>query len=84
MHAREVTAKDLERFKAKIVRGPGSRDCAIWTGAIADDGYGRFSLRRAGRQLTVSSHRLAYALAYDVSLDVTPWWSTLCATTQFA
>jgi hypothetical protein len=34
-------ASEAERFWAKVVRGPGERDCWIWTGAIADDGYGR-------------------------------------------
>ena len=38
-------AKELSRFAAKVVRGPGSA-CWIWTGAIGDDGYGSFSIRR--------------------------------------
>ena len=30
------------RFRSKIVAGPGPADCWIWTGAIVDDGPGRF------------------------------------------
>jgi hypothetical protein len=40
LHAREV-----RRFEAKVVRGPGS-SCWIWAGAVGDDGYGSFSIRR--------------------------------------
>jgi hypothetical protein len=40
-------AKEIARFwsPTKVVRGPGS-SCWIWTGAIGDDGYGSFSIRR--------------------------------------
>jgi len=38
-------AEDISRFWRKVVRGPGS-GCWIWTGAIGDDGYGSFSIRR--------------------------------------
>ncbi len=31
-----------ERFFSHVVRGPAPSDCWIWTGAIGDDGYGRF------------------------------------------
>lgn len=39
-----VHAGEVVRFWVKVVRGPGPLDCWIWTGAIADDGYG---LKRA-------------------------------------
>lgn len=45
---------DLQRFEAKIVRHPGG--CWEWTGAINDDGYGKF---RLGRKV-VFAHRFAY------------------------
>lgn len=38
--------REIARFVAKVVRGPGPDDCWIWTGAIGDDGYGRFAIRR--------------------------------------
>jgi len=31
-----------ERFWRHVVKGPGASDCWIWTGAVGDDGYGRF------------------------------------------
>ena len=30
------------RFWEKVIKGPGPSACWIWTGAIGDDGYGRF------------------------------------------
>lgn len=36
---------EIARFWSKVVRGPGSA-CWIWSGAVGDDGYGRFSIRR--------------------------------------
>jgi len=61
-------AAEVERFWAKVVQGPGERDCWIWTGAIADDGYGRFSIRRDGRERIVRPHRYAAALVLGVVL----------------
>lgn len=60
-----------------MVRGPGSDDCWIWAGAIGDDGYGRFAIRRDasgrfprnredGRELVVRPPRYAVALAVGV------------------
>src|SRR3954447_11494626 len=68
MHAGEV-----ERFLRKIVRrpdtdpaDPAAVTCAIWTGAIADDGYGRFSITRDRREHTAKPHRYAVALPLGV------------------
>lgn len=52
------------RFEAKVVRGPGVNDCWIWIGAIGDDGYGRFSIVRGGREQIVRPPR--YAVAHYV------------------
>ena len=52
---------EVARFTRFVVRGPGSADCWLWTGAIADDGYGRFWLHRNGDKRVVRPHR--YALA---------------------
>lgn len=67
-HAREVA-----RFLRRVVRrpstdpaDPAAMTCAIWTGAIGDDGYGRFSITRSGREHTVKPHRYAVALALGV------------------
>lgn len=31
-----------KRFWSHVVQGPAPSDCWIWTGAVGDDGYGRF------------------------------------------
>ena len=66
-------AAELARFESYIVRGPHDGSCAMWVGAIADDGYGRFWLMRGGRQRVVRPHRYALARALGVPLtdDVT-------------
>jgi len=58
-------AGEVERFWAKVVRGPGERDCWIWTGAIADDGYGRFWIRRVGGERIVRPNRYAVAAVFS-------------------
>jgi hypothetical protein len=63
-----VHAGEVDRFWAKVVKGPGERDCWIWTGAIADDGYGRYSIRRGGRERIVRPHRYAAAVVQGVVL----------------
>ncbi len=68
-----VHAGEVERFVRKVVRRPDTHPadpaavtCAIWTGAIADDGYGRFSITCDGVEHTVKPHRYAVALALGV------------------
>lgn len=39
-----VAVSAEERFWKHVVQGPAPTDCWIWTGAIGDDGYGRFWL----------------------------------------
>jgi hypothetical protein len=60
---------EVARFGAKVVRGPGPADCWLWMGAIADDGYGRFWIRRDGVVRVARPHRYALALALQVGLD---------------
>jgi hypothetical protein len=60
-------AAEIARFEAKIVEGPGEY-CAIWTGAIGGDGYGRFSITRQGQERTVKPHR--YAVAYKLGVPI--------------
>ena len=61
-------AGEVGRFWAKVVKGPGSKDCWIFIGAIADDGCGRFAIRRDGRERIVRPHRYAAALVLGVVL----------------
>ncbi len=65
-----VHVDELARFWAKVVRGPGARDCWLWVGAIADDGYGRFWVRRDGRGRVVRPHRYAVAAVHGIALGV--------------
>ena len=57
--------RELARFTAYVVAGPSDSDCAMWIGAIGDDGYGRFWIRRDGVPRVVRAHR--YALAASLS-----------------
>lgn len=72
-------AGEIARFEAQVVRGPGRQDCAIWTGAIGGDGYGRFWVRRgAGERVMVRANRYALAAAREgVALE--PWERALHA-----
>ncbi|MGK4066062.1 hypothetical protein AB0Y14_08380 [Rothia sp. HC945] len=57
---------EQERFWSKVVKGPDSADCWIWTGAIGDDGYGQFwTTPTTGEQKMVRAHRYALALVHD-------------------
>lgn len=55
--------REKGRFERFTVKGPRATDCWIWRGAIADDGYGRFSIQRDGRERVVRANRYALALA---------------------
>lgn len=68
-HPTEIRAVALpqeDRFWSKVVRGPAGDDCWIWTGALGDDGYGRFWLP-GGR--AVRPHRYVYEHVHGVALD---------------
>jgi len=58
--------REIARFRAKVVQGPKPSDCDIWTGAIADSGYGRFWVNRPGGPVVISAHRYALALELGV------------------
>ena len=63
---------ELERFWAHVVKGPRSDDCWLWTGAVSDDGYGRFWTAGVdGGQRTIRPQRYAYRLATGVDLPAT-------------
>jgi len=54
---------EVSRFRSKIVAGPAPEDCWIWTGAIGDDGYGRFwTPAPNGGQRMIRAHRYALAI----------------------
>lgn len=61
---RRIHRGEIARFARLIVRGPQESDCAIWIGAIGDDGYGRFWLGRPGGPTVVRPNRYALALAH--------------------
>lgn len=60
---------EQDRFWSHVVRGPDRRDCWIWTGAIADDGYGRWWIRREHGERIIRPHRYALAIALGGHLD---------------
>lgn len=53
---------DDPRFWSHVVKGDDPTDCWIWTGAISDDGYGRYWTAAGGRQKVLRPHRYAYQL----------------------
>lgn len=56
---------EQHRFWSKVVKGPDAADCWIWTGAIGDDGYGRFwTTPEVGRQKMIRAHRYSLALVH--------------------
>lgn len=63
--------KELTRFWSHVMKGPEPDDCWMWVGAISDDGYGRFSVRREGKQRTVRPQRYAYEQATGETLTPT-------------
>lgn len=69
---------EQDRFWSHVVRGPGLRDCWIWTGAIADDGYGRWWIRRGHLDRVIRPHRYALAIALGGHLGGTGVAMHLC------
>ncbi|MBB4138071.1 hypothetical protein [Gordonia humi] len=57
-------AHEIARFATYCVPGPREGSCTIYTGAIGDDGYGRFWVGRAGGPSVVRAQRFAYAAVY--------------------
>ncbi|MEX5270397.1 hypothetical protein [Kocuria sabuli] len=55
---------DVERFYAHVLKGPNPDSCWLWTGAISDDGYGRFWFATTAGQKVVSAHRFALATVH--------------------
>ncbi|MDP9936840.1 hypothetical protein J2T11_003208 [Paenarthrobacter nicotinovorans] len=66
--ARSVT-RDEARFWAKVIEGPRENDCWLWTGAVGDDGYGRFWIKTPTGQQAVRPQRFAYMLLTGEQLD---------------
>jgi hypothetical protein len=54
--ADSVLALLLQRWWTKVVRDPRPGGCWYWTGAIADDGYGRFQAGVGVGSPTVAAH----------------------------
>lgn len=59
-----------ERFWSYVVKGPRESDCWIWTGAVADDGYGRFWTATPHGQKVIRPHR--YAVQQTLEENLTP------------
>ncbi|MHA7174861.1 hypothetical protein ACX80B_17535 [Arthrobacter monumenti] len=60
---------EAQRFWAKVIQGPRPNDCWLWTGAIADDGYGRFWVSRESKQQALRPQR--FAMEQDTGLTLT-------------
>lgn len=63
-----MKATELERFWSYVVKGPRQDDCWVWTGAVGDDGYGRFWTKDGDDQKVVRPQRYAHQLATGIEL----------------
>ncbi|MEX3600927.1 MAG: hypothetical protein DI613_09880 [Kocuria rhizophila] len=59
-----MNSADVTRFWSKVLKGPRPTDCWLWTGAIGDDGYGRFWIKDGDGQRMIRAHRFALATAH--------------------
>lgn len=60
-----MNQREEKRFWEKVIKGPGPSACWIWTGAIGDDGYGRFWTQTPdGGQRMLRAHRAAAEIIY--------------------
>jgi hypothetical protein len=67
--SRSPYASIEDRFFSHVVKGPGPDDCWIWTGAIGDDGYGRFWVPESdGGQRAMRPQRWLYEHLTGVAL----------------
>ncbi|OMH32571.1 hypothetical protein [Tersicoccus sp. Bi-70] len=73
-----LTAADVTRFWERIVKGPAADDCWLWSGAIGDDGYGRFWMWTEHGQRVLRPHRLAWHLATGAEVDESLFMRHLC------
>lgn len=73
-----LTAADVTRFWDHVVKGPAEDDCWLWSGAIGDDGYGRFWTRTEHGQRVFWPHRLAWHLATGAEVDESLLMRHLC------
>ena len=64
-HRQDAEVTQFTRF---VVRGPRLGDYLLWSGAFADNGYGRFWLNRKGAKSVVRRHRYARSLARHLML----------------
>lgn len=63
-----ATASEVDRLLSHVIKGPGVNDCWFWVGAIGDDGYGRFWIRRDGNQRAVRPQRFLFEHIHQVAL----------------
>lgn len=60
----ELHAEEIARFTSRVVQGPAPNDCAIYVGALGNDGYPIFRICRDGKVRVVRATR--YALAIEL------------------
>lgn len=64
-----LSLSEHDRFFDKVKLDPSG--CWEWTAAKSWKGYGRFGIQRAGRNLTVGAHRLAFRVfRHEIADDV--------------
>src|SRR4051812_26211886 len=60
---RHITSRALAGFFSRIQVPRGADDCAIWTGYIAPDGYGKIAFQCLGRTVSCKPYRVMYTYA---------------------
>jgi hypothetical protein len=57
-----------DRFWDKVIKGPRPHDCWLWTGAVSDDGYGRYWIGTVQGQKAMRPQRYAHEILTDEEL----------------
>lgn len=74
-----MNQREEKRFWEKVIKGPTENACWIWTGAIGDDGYGRFWTQTPdGGQRMLRAHRAAAEIIYGVEAITDQLVTHLC------
>lgn len=63
----DLTPDEINRFWKRIEQGDPT-ECWLWTGAVNNNGYGRFEVSRSGARKRIFAHRLAHFLRFGKPL----------------
>ena len=64
----EMLTKYADKFWSNVTK-LGDEECWLWTKCHDRYGYGKFQLRHLGEKVCIKSHRTAYMLTHNVTLN---------------